>query len=325
MNFPYDLFVLYREGGDHVHLRRLLTQFFTAGRVQALEQQIAAHADELITALMAQPKADLIRDFAEQLPLRVIADLVGGNREDLAQIRAWTLDLLPALDCCRTSILPCTSPSEAMQALMAYARQVLWCQGGSDGDHLLTHLLAAEGIDGPSHEEILVSLAFMLFVGHETTVNLIGNGLHLLLGHPGQLALLRQSPELIDSAVEVLRYESPVQRLTFRTASEPFTIAGHEVRPGEQVNVMLGAANRDPTVFEQPTEFDIARSPNPHLAFGAGPHSGKALARLEGRIALMKMAEVLPRFSSQGRSPDWRRNTALRGLEKPCRYRSHDL
>jgi pimeloyl-[acyl-carrier protein] synthase len=158
----------------------------------------------------------------------------------------------------------------------------------------------------------------LLFAGHETTRNLIGNGMYSLLRNPPQLAELRDHPEMIRSAVEeLLRYESPVQ-YTHRMVKEEMEVCGRQLCPGEVVVFMLGAANRDPQQFEDPQCLNLARPHNAHLAFGAGPHFriGKQLARLEGQVAILRMVQQFPRMRLAAEEPEWAANLGLRGLKR---------
>jgi len=161
--------------------------------------------------------------------------------------------------------------------------------------------------------------AFLLFAGHETTINLIGNGLWLLLSHPEQLQLLLEDSSLLPQAVEeILRYESPEQRTSFRIVLEPLEINGITMNPGDQIGVMIGSANHDEKEFENPELFDIQRKPNRHLAFGMGIHNclGKTLARVEAQIAFAKLLEYLPALKLQETIPSWRKNSFFRGLKE---------
>ena len=175
-----------------------------------------------------------------------------------------------------------------------------------------------------TEEELLGTCVLLLVAGHETTVNLFGNGLLTLLRNPDQFALLKERPELLPSAVEeMLRYESPVQRGTFRVAIAPVEIGSTTLGPGDQVSAVLGAANRDPDQFPDADRFDITRTPNRHLAFGLGIHFclGSALARTEARIGLGRLLERLPNLRYSGESVNWNQNTLIRGLQAlPLRF-----
>jgi cytochrome P450 len=175
-----------------------------------------------------------------------------------------------------------------------------------------------------TEEELLGTCILLLVAGHETTVNLFGNGLLTLLRNPDQLALLKARPELLPSAVEeMLRFESPVQRGTFRVAIGEVAVGGKTFRPGDQVSAVLAAANRDPDQFPDADRFDIARTPNRHLAFGLGIHFclGSALARTEARIGFSRLLDRLPNLALAGDAVEWNQNTLIRGLHTlPLRF-----
>lgn len=170
-----------------------------------------------------------------------------------------------------------------------------------------------------THEELVAMLGLLAFAGHETTISLIASGLLLILGSGGQRELVASQQGLLPTAIEeVLRYESPEQRTTFRTVVDPVAIGGHELAPGEQIGVIIGAANRDDAVFPDAERFDVTRDPNPHLAFGSGAHVclGKGLARLEARIALATLLEAFPHVELAAAEPAWRRDSFFRALER---------
>lgn len=192
-------------------------------------------------------------------------------------------------------------------------------------DDLISALAAArDGDDRLSEEELIGMCQLLLIAGHETTVNLLGNGLYLLLSHREQWELLLRHPELLESAVEeMLRYESPVQRATARFAAVPVEIAGQTVPNGQQVSAVIAAANRDPAHFAEPDRFDITRQPNHHLAFGRGIHFclGAPLARAEARIAFGQLLAGFPTLELVSDVPQWSGNTFLRGLRAlPVRW-----
>ena len=319
MASPFDLFMFNRDGEDHLRLRRLVSSFLTAERLARLEQELEGYAEELVAGLALKDEVELMAGFAEPLPLRVVASLMGLPLADMAKVRAWTLAFSPALDTLQAAAPQVRDTQQrVMQEFLSYGAGVLGARSALVEDGLIGHLIAAEESGGMSQEELLVAVVAMLFASHETTVNMIGNGIDLLLRDREQLHLLNASPSLLDSAVEeVLRFESPAQRATYRIAREPLQIGEHWVAPGEQIYVLIGAANRDPLVFVDPDRFDITRKFNPHLAFGAGLYNcvGKALARMEGRIALRAIAPLLQQLETVDPTPRWRCSSILRGLE----------
>lgn len=315
----FDVNMLNMDGEAHLRLRRLVEHYFTAGAVRRLETHIEAVADELVRDLLHQPsQADLVSDFAEQLPLRVIARLVGIPIEDMAKVRAWSLGVSPAFDSIQSSNEAVAAARQTcFREFTSYLEMLISVRADTPDDSLLSHLIDAHKQGAITLKELSGMLSFLLFAGHETTINLISSGLWLLLSHPEQWQLLRSRGDLLPGAVEeILRFESPAQRSTFRIATEPVEIGGFLVEPGQQISVIIGAANRDEAEFRNPGVFDIQRNPNRHLAFGMGVHSclGKGLARAEARIALGKIIEHLPSLRLVEPTPLWRKNSFFRGL-----------
>lgn len=315
---PFDLAMLHRDAPDHLRLRRLVAGYFSVQYLSQLEPHIAVVADTLIRDLRGKDRFDLVADFAEQLPLRVIGRLIGVPASDMPRIRAWSLELAEGFDSVLASDAVLQGQQSALLAFLAYVEQLVARKSNARTDDLLGFLLNAEDEGKIRHDELIGMVGFLLFAGHETTINLIGSGLWLLLSHPEQWALLQRQPALMPSAVEeILRFESPEQRSSFRIAEEPLELAGMRMEPGQQLGIIIGAANRDETEFANPDCFDIQRTPNRHLAFGLGIHSclGNTLARLEARVALSRMQALCPSLRLLNEPPQWRRNSFFRGLE----------
>lgn len=302
---------------DHTRLRTLVNKAFTARTVRRLEGRIEAICDRLLDAVADRGEMDVVSDYAYPLPITVIAEMLGVPASDQDAFREWSKAIALALG-------PLTPPTveaaavDARNALVEYFDAIVEHRRTDPRDDLVSALIAAEE-EGErlTHGELLAMLLLLLIAGHETTVNLIGNGVHALLRRPEALARLRADPALDHTTVEeCLRYDSPVQ-LTGRVVMEPVEIAGVEVAPKQSVLTLLGSANRDPEVFDRPESFDIAREENPHVSFSAGIHFclGAQLARLEGRIAIPKL---LRRFQGAELASDdltWRPAVILRGLE----------
>ena len=322
----FDINMLNMDGRSHLRMRRLVEKYFSAGYVRRLEMHIEAIADELVSDLLLNPaQADLVSDFAEKLPLRVIARLVGIPVEDMSKIRTWSLGVSPAFDSIQSADASLIATKQAcFREFIEYIERLIALRTDVPDDSMLSYLTEAHRQGEVSRDELSGMLAFLLFAGHETTINLISSGLWLLLSHPEQWTLLRNRQDLLPFAVEeVLRLESPAQRSTFRIATAPVEIGGFRVEPGQQLSVIIGAANRDRAIFQNPEVFDIQRHPNPHLAFGMGLHNclGKTLARTEARIAFSKIIEHLPKLRLIASSPRWRKNSFFRGLESlPARW-----
>jgi len=257
---------------------------------------------------------DLIDDFAYPLPINVIAELFDVPEADRAQFRVWSHTIARGMDRFYSS----GDAGRGLTEMGAYFYQLVLQHQGSGGEDLIHRLLRAEHHgDRLSELEVVAMCTALVFGGHETTVNLIGNGLLALLRHPDELARLRAEPAAIDAAVEeLLRFDSPAQFIS-RTAVVDFQWHDQPIKRGDAVLAALGAANRDPAVFDQPDRLDLARSPNPHLAFGLGTHfcPGAQLSRIEARAAIPALLHRFPRLRL-AESPPVRRPTAvLRGLE----------
>jgi cytochrome P450 len=263
---------------------------------------------------------DLIEEFAYPIPVVVICEMLGVPVGDHAQFRAWSLDLARGLDA--TLFGPesgvAQRAADSQRALADYFRRLIAERRASPRGDLLSALIAAEEAgDTLSETELLATCILLLVAGHETTVNLLGNGVLALLRHPDQLRLLRENPGLIVSAVEeLLRYDGPVQR-TARIPSAPATIGGRTIEAGEMVMPFIGAADRDPAQFPDPDRLDITRADNRHIAFGLGIHFclGAPLARLEGQIAIGTLVRRLPRLALGAEGPEHRLSLTLRGLQ----------
>lgn len=279
---------------DHTRYRQLVAQSFTPRAIDSLDTRVAEVTMELIERIATTPQPELIADFAMQLPVAIIAEILGLPPDSYPRMLGWGRSGSPLLDIG----IDWKTYRDAIDGLR-----------GAD-DYLLDHfhrLRAGQRSDNPfgrmaadgslTDRELTANAALIVGAGFETTVNLIGNGIVLLLQHPGQLALLHDNPELWPSAVEeILRLASPVQ-MTARTPNRDVEIAGAHIAAGDTVGLFLGGANRDPKVFTDPTTFDITRAnARDHLAFASGIHAclGAALARIEGATALRALFESFP-------------------------------
>jgi cytochrome P450 len=303
------------EPPEHTRLRRLVAQAFGRGHVERLRPRVRELAESLLDA--ADPGVfDVVGEYAEPLPVLVIAELLGVPVEDHTQLRLWSQAIVRMYE----EVRPPEVEERAVSAAAAFAdyiREHAERKRRAPSDDLLSDLVRAhdEG-DRLSDDEVVASAILLLNAGHEASVNVFGNGLLALLEHPDQLERLAADPGLAVTAVEeMLRFDSALQ-LFERTATAPVTVGGQRVAEGEEVAVLLGSANRDRTVFEFADDFDVARDPNPHLAFGAGLHFclGSPLARVE----LVESLQALMRRSGDWRlvRPPVRRPTlVLRGYE----------
>lgn len=308
--------MLLKNPPDHRRLRELVHKAFTPRRVEAMRDRIQAITDGLLDWVEGAGQADIIADFAYPLPVTVIAEMLSIPVGDQELFRDWSDALAHSLDLTDDPAVY-NRASVAAEALTDYLREILAHRRRQPQDDLLSALITAEEGEGRlSEEELYATCALLLIAGHETTINLIGNGLLALLRHPDQLHRLRQEPALVRPAVEeLLRYDSPVQ-MTSRIAFEDIEIRGQKIRAGQEVAFLLGAANYDPERFTTPHQLDISREPNPHLSFGSGIHYclGAPLARLEGQIALNTLLRRLPDLALATETPEHRDNYILRGL-----------
>jgi len=310
--------MLFRDPPDHTRLRGLVNKAFTPRTVEALRPRIRALVEELLAPLRPGTRFDLVRDLAEPLPILVIAELLGLPTADRAQLKTWSDDLAAMLD--GSIALQHVGPAvQSASAVIEYLRGHLEARRSSPREDLLSAMLAAQESDEHlSDDEVLATALLVMGAGHETTTNLIGNGVLALLRHPSERARLAREPGLVASAVEeFLRFDSPVQA-TSRVFREPLELHGCRIGAGEEVALLIGAANRDPEAFADPERLDLARADNRHVSFGYGIHFclGAGLARAEAQLALGALAARAPGFALEGDEDAlaWRPGWLLRGL-----------
>ncbi|MBX3636057.1 MAG: cytochrome P450 [Rubrivivax sp.] len=301
----------------HTRVRRLLMGALNQRAITRMEAGVVSLVDRLLDELAERPAPDLIEHFAAQIPVEVIGNLLAVPRDEREPLRDWSLAILSALE---------PAPGEAVLAranaatteFLAYLRRLVADRERHPGDpeaDVLTRLLRGDDQGRLSEAELLHNCIFLLNAGHETTTNLIGNGMHALLTHRDQLARLAADPALLATAVEeLLRFESPLQ-LNNRLATAPIELSDRVLPAGSFVTLCIGAANRDPAVFESPDRLDVGRRPNNHLAFGQGAHacSGMNVARLEARIAIGRLLARHPHIAAAG-TPERDRRVRFRGL-----------
>ncbi len=303
---------------DHERLRALVSKAFTPRLIERMRPRIQAIADSLLDAVEDKGEMDLIDDYAFPLPITVIAELLGVPSEDRNKFRAWSDAAVSGnatAEYLETVLVP------HMQAFSDYLRRMFEEKRKHPKDDLISALVRAEEAGDKLSEDELLGMVFLLLVaGHETTVNLIGNGTLALLQHPDQLEKLRNDPSLIKSAIEeLLRYDGPVEISPERFAREDVAIGGTVIPRGEMVRVVIAAADRDPERFPDPDALDITRTDNRHLAFGKGIHYclGAPLARMEGQIAIDTLLRRMPglRLREPPESMSWRPGMVMRGLQ----------
>lgn len=308
--------ILLTDPPDHTRLRRLVAQAFTNRRVEQMRPHVAAHMDELLTAMVDKgPPSDLVRDFTLPLPTMVICELIGVPYEDRNRFRGWVVAL--------TSTTACT-PEEVDQAIdefSDYVAELVAERRERPTDDLLGALVRARD-EGRllSEEELLTFVGVLLVAGHENTANQLANIIYTLLARPGLLDRLRGiPPELFPTAMEeLLRYVVIGTGVSLALiAKEDVTISGVLVRRGDAVMVSTAAANRDPRAFHDPTELDLGRTPNPHLVFGPGVHHclGSSLARMELQEAIRALMDRFPglRLAVDAKDVPWKAGISGRG------------
>jgi cytochrome P450 len=291
--------VVFVDPPRHTRLRGLINRAFTPRVVAGMRVRMQAIVDALLARVAASGELDVILDLAVPLPMLVIAELLGVAKDDRERLKAWS-DEFAVFIGGPTDHAGVARAEQAIRELRDYFAEAVARWRSEPGENLISGLIAAEERgDALTPDELLATCVILLFAGHETTTNLIGNGLLALLRHPEQLCRLRDEPELMEPAIEeLLRYDSPAQ-MTTRLASDDLTLGGAQIGRGELVKLWLGAANRDPARFPEPDRLDLGRIDNRHLAFGYGVHFcvGAALARLEGQVAIATLIERFPNLA----------------------------
>lgn len=312
-----DQHMLNLDGQDHMRQRTLVNKAFTTRMISGMQERVQQIANDLLDQVQAKGAMDLIDDYAFPLPIIVIAEMLGIPATDRNRFRAWS----------DAFVTPALTEEEWRRAehllneFVDYLGQVFAERRQAPHNDLITALIQAEEAGDQLREEELYSMVVLLIVaGHETTVNLIGNGTLALLRNPDQLARLKADPALMPNAVEeLLRFDGPVERATLRFAAVDVELGGQIIRRGQPVSVVLGGADRDPAQFAQPDTLDLTRDTSRHLAFGYGVHYcvGAPLARMEGRIALNTLLYRLPnlRLVTAVETLHWRFNPILRGMQ----------
>ena len=302
---------------DHTRLRGLVQKVFTVRLIENLRERIQHLADELLNQTRADSRMDLVRDYAIPIPTTIIAEMLGVPTEDRHKFHRWSSAAISATSS-RWGIVLALPQGVAF---LRYIRGLVKSRRAKPKDDLVTALVQAEEAGDQLSEDELVAMIFLLLVaGHETTVNLIGNGMLTLLENPDQMSALRDNPVLIKTAVEeLLRYNGPLETATERYARTDTAVAGVTIPRGELVLAVLASANRDERQFKNADSLDLGREPNPHVAFGLGIHYclGASLARLEGQIAIATLLRRIGnlRFAVSSNALRWRRGLVLRGLE----------
>lgn len=303
----------------HTRVRRRVMGALNQRAIARMERNVDALVDRLLDAIADVAQPDLIAHFAAQIPVEVIGNLLGVPHAERAPLRDWSLAILSVLEPSPTAAM-LDAGNRALEAFTVYLRGLIAHRRAHPLDpqvDVLTRLLSDDDGEALSERELLHNCIFLLNAGHETTTNLIGNGMHALLTHRGQLERLQREPDLIASAVEeLLRFESPLQ-LNNRMMTGTLDLGGETVETGTFITLGVGAANRDPAQFPDPDRLDIARKPNRHIAFGQGDHAcaGMNVARLEARIAIGKLVTRYPRIDLAA-APERDPRVRFRGLRR---------
>jgi cytochrome P450 len=310
--------ILFTDPPKHTRLRNMVNKAFTPRVVEGLKPTIQQTTNDLIDKALEKGEIDIIRDLAYPLPITIVGALIGVPLEDADLLRKWSNDFNRAIGGVVLPELVETAQNGILE-MKDYFSGIVKNRRKNPKNDLISGLVDVEETDNNKlNEQELVATCLMLtFAGHETTTNLIGNGLHALLNNHGQMARLKRNPSLINSAVEeLLRYDAPVQ-LTVREAKEDLKIRGRDIKKDQRVILMWGSANRDPERFQDPDKLDITRTRNQHYSFGHGIHYclGAPLARAEGQIAINTILQRLPNIQVDTNKLEWQENFSFHGLK----------
>ncbi|UNK16378.1 cytochrome P450 [Paenibacillus sp. N3/727] len=309
--------MLFSDPPDHKRLRGLVQKGFTPQIIAGMRDHIQDIADELLDAVSSQDSMNLIDDYAFLLPIIVISELLGVPLEDRDKFRIWSNSIIGA-----SNQETGEEVTQHMNEFVQYLGEWFANVRENPGNDMISQLIISEELgDRLSEEELYGVVTLMIIAGHETTVNLIGNGVLALLEHPEQRKLLQEQPDLIHGAIEeMLRFNGPVEFSTSRWATEDFEFRGQMMKRGDLVIVALDSANRDPEQFNDPDIFDITRDKSKHLAFGKGIHLclGAPLARLEGEIAINTLLRRFPNIElrSDVQELEWKPGMIVRGVKE---------
>ncbi|MBI00419.1 MAG: cytochrome [Acidimicrobiaceae bacterium] len=311
--------LVFRDPPDHTRLRKLVSRAFTPRAIESWRLRATQVVDDTLAELSGKESVNLISDFAYPIPAVVIAEIMGVPPNDRDIFKEWSDAVMVLVFGARGLEDRRLKAQHGLMELASYLGDLVKFHRSKPADNIIADLIAAqEGDDRLSDQEIVANLVLFLFGGHETTTNLIGNGVNALLNNPQQLQKYRRDPESLTKSMveEVLRYDGP-SKMEVRTISDDITMRGKTLRKGDMAYLVQHAANRDPEHFEEPDIFDIEREPNHHIGFGFGIHFclGAALARLEGSIALERLLTCYPDLSADGEDPHWIPTMLSRGME----------
>ncbi len=310
--------IFYSDPPYHTRLRGLVNSAFTPTAVEQMRPYVERTVDNLLDTVQAKGQMDVIHDFAYPLPILVIAQMLGLPAEERIRFKKWSDDLFAILGSVPHAPERMEQAAHSLTELTSYVTQLSEARRKQPGEDLLTALVEAtqEG-QHLSQEELVANMIILLSAGHETTSNLIGNGLLALLQHPDQMQKLRDEPDLIASAVEeMVRYDNPVQ-ISYRSAAEDIEISGKCIHKGELVNSILAAGNRDPEHYSEPDRFDITRDEGKHLGLGLGIHFclGAPLLRLEAQVAFTSILHRFLELRLATETLEWQEHPIFRGVK----------
>lgn len=300
---------------DHDRVRALVNRAFTPRVVEEMRPRIGQLVDGILDRAEPEGRMDLVADLAYPLPVTVICEFVGIPTDDRDRFRAWSSEIFGFLGTGQPDIEAVRRAQVALRELEAYFMHLFQERRERPRNDFITNVVQLEGDGGLSQGELLALFSTFVSAGHETTTNLIASGLSVLLARPDELRRVRADPSMLRPLIEeMLRFESPLQR-DMKVASVDLRLGDQDIRAGELVWAMLGAANRDPARFHDPDRFDAGRTDNRHLAFGLGPHFclGAPLARLEAMIVVEHVLRRLPHIRLGPEPIRWRQDFALRG------------
>lgn len=318
-NEIFSKWMLFLDPPHHTRIRKLLNQEFTPNMIQRMRPRIQQVVNTLLDHALSKTELEFMTEFANPLPVRVIAEMLGIPSEDQRDFQIWSDELADFFGNSTSTVDTARRAQNSLISLTEYFRALLPERREHKGDDLVSLLLRVEE-EGEvlSGEELLAQCTLLLIAGHETTRNLLGNGLLALLQHPDQLATLKQTPSLMPLAVrEFARYDSPVQ-FSGRAVTEDFSWHGQSITKGQTVILLLGSANHDPEKFSDPERLEISRDEGMPLSFGHGTHFciGAALAQAEAEIAFTTLLARTSGLKMLDEAPAWRANLSFRGLSK---------
>jgi cytochrome P450 len=314
----FSLWMIFMDPPEHTRLRKLLNKGFVPAGIDALRPEVEAIIDRMLAPLREGAEIDLMSEFANPLPVRIILALLGIPQEMNEMLVGLSRDVAGFRGTPTPTVEQAQRAQDALIALKDFFTRTVAERRRNKGKDLISLLIDIEEQgEVLTEEELFAQCTALLFAGHETTRNLIGNGMYTLLRHPEETSELRDNPEMIRSAVEeILRFESPVQ-FTSRVLKEDIEVCGQVIPKRWSILCMLGAANRDPKQFKEPDQLNLKRLNNQHLAFSAGPHFciGSQLARMEGQVAILNLVQRFPKMKLSGPKPEWAPTFGFRGLK----------